>query len=108
VNFVPNLRHLIIEPAKLIYLLQTDPGKAKFFTATCGFDPTRPQEFDAALRQHPRHNPYYMVEHSAHGTKYDVRCSMLTPNGRNPCVLTVWMVDAGHSNPRFVTGYANP
>jgi hypothetical protein len=33
---------------------------------------------------------------------------MLTPNGRNPCVLTVWMVDAGHSNPRFVTGYANP
>jgi hypothetical protein len=107
VNFVPNSGSLSIDPPKLTYLLQTDPGKAKFFAA-CGFDPSRPHELDAALRQHPVLNPYYSVVHTSHGTKYIVRCSLPTPNRRNPCVRTVWIIDAGRTVPRFVTGYASP
>ena len=107
-NFVPNSGNLSIDPQKLTYLLQTDQGKAKFFVAICGFDPSRPHEFDAALRQHPVRNPYYNVTHTTHGVKYEVQCSMPTPNGRNPCVRTFWIIDAGRTMPRFVTGYASP
>jgi hypothetical protein len=31
-----------------------------------------------------------------------------SPDGRNPCALTVWIIDAGQEHPRFVSGYASP
>ena len=80
-NFVPNSGSLSIDPPKLTYLLQTDPGKAKFFVGVCGFVPTRSGEFADALRQHPVSNPYYSVTHTVHGMKRVVRCSTPTPNG---------------------------
>jgi hypothetical protein len=107
VSFVPNAGTVSIDPAKLNYLLATNAGKAKFF-ARFGFDPSRPHELDVALRQHPVLNPYYSVFHTVHGAKYVVRCSMPTPDRRNPCVLTVWMIDAGRMAPRLVTSYAAP
>jgi hypothetical protein len=84
----------------------SNPGKAKFFIGTCGFDPSRPHELDAALRQHPVLNPYDSWVQNKFGIKIAVKCSLPTPNGRNPCVRTVWMIDAGKTKPRFVTGYA--
>jgi hypothetical protein len=94
VSFVPNAGNVSIDPPKLTYLLEKNPGKAKFF-ARFGFDPTRPQELEVSLRQHPIQNQYHSVFHTAHGTKYVVRSSIPTPDRRNPCVITVWMIDAG-------------
>jgi hypothetical protein len=105
VTFVPDARNARVDPRKLIYLVTSQ--KAGFFIAH-GFDPGRPEEWIAALRQHPVRNRIENVFPTAHGVKYTVRCTLPSPNGRNPCAFTVWMVDAGQSEPRFVTGYASP
>jgi hypothetical protein len=57
VNFVPNSGNLSIDPQKLTYLLQTDQGKAKFFVAICGFDPS-----PAARTNSTRHSASILFE----------------------------------------------
>ena len=64
-SFLPNSGRLTIDPQKLTYLLQANPGKAKFF-APYDFDLSRPQEPAVALHQHPVRNPYYRVTHTVH------------------------------------------
>ncbi|MBV9734399.1 MAG: hypothetical protein JO209_00715 [Acidisphaera sp.] len=44
------------------------------------------------------------VENTGFGIKYVVRCVLTTPDGRDPCVLSVWIDDAV-GRPRFVTAY---
>ena len=90
-SFVPNAGNVSIDPPKLTYLLVTDQGKAKFF-AMFGFDPTRPQELEAALRWHVSRRHYDRIHPTVHGTKYLVRCSAPSPDGRNPCILTIWII----------------
>lgn len=94
-------------PARKIthYLLDaTSPegaGKAKFL-ALFGFDPTRPGELEAALLQHPFSHEVERVETTRHGDKHHVRCSLRTPDGRSPCMLTVWII-RGEAPPQLVT-----
>jgi hypothetical protein len=107
VSFVPDARHASVDPRKLTYLLVTNPAKARFFRLF-GFDPSRSQGLAAALRWHIRHQHFYRDVPTRHGTKYEVRCSLPTPDGRNPCVMSIWIVDAGQTIPRFVTAYAIP
>jgi hypothetical protein len=107
VSFVPNADKASIAPAKLNYLLVKDPGKAKFF-ALFGFDPTRPQELESTLCWHVYNQQYDSSSMTVHGTKYAVKCSAPTPDTRNPCIISVWIIDAGHTTPRFVTAYARP
>jgi uncharacterized protein DUF6883 len=42
---------------------------------------------------------------SKHGTKYVLECAMDTPDGNNPCVRSVWIMEAGQNSPRLVTAY---
>jgi hypothetical protein len=107
VSFLPNPYNVRIDLPKLIYLLTTDLGKAKFF-ALHGFDPSRPKELDAALRKHPVLHPFENMNLTPHGAKYTIRCSLPSPDGRNPCARSVWIFDLGHSEARFVTAYARP
>jgi hypothetical protein len=107
VSFVPNAGNAFIDPPKLTYLLQKNAGKAKFF-ALFGFDPGRPQELESALKWHVTQRHYDSICHSAHGTKYVVKCSAPTPDKWNPCILSTWIIDVGQSVPRLVTAYANP
>jgi hypothetical protein len=44
-------------------------------------------------------------EKSAFGDKYEVRGTLIGPSGRGARVVTVWIVLAGESAPRFVTAY---
>ncbi len=104
-TFLPNANNVEIDPRKLTYLLTT--GKAKFFILH-GFDSGRPMELDAALRAHPLRNPIENSFQTVHGTKYTVRCSFPSPDGRNPCILSTWIIDAGKTHPRLVTAYASP
>lgn len=101
-----NARHARIDPPKLTYLFAS--GKARFFVLH-GFDPLKLAELDAALREHPLRNPVESVIPSPpHGVKYTVRCSIASPDRRDPCTLTVWMINDGQTIPRFVSGYASP
>lgn len=42
---------------------------------------------------------------SFHGVKYVLEGVVRTPDGRNPRVRTVWVVDEGRNCPRLVTAY---
>jgi hypothetical protein len=89
------------------YLLDPDHRfggpKARFFLAL-GFSQAEWRAMAAALAAHPALNPIESTTTTRHGAKYVVRCSLATPDGRNPCVVTVWMKD-GDSPPRLVTAY---
>lgn len=79
--FVPNAVNAFVDAPKLTYLLVTEPGKAKFF-ALFGFDSSRPQELEAALKWHARNRHYERDFPTVHGVKYEVKCS--APDGRDP------------------------
>jgi filamentous hemagglutinin len=48
--------------------------------------------------------PILKVTENKWGRKFEVRCEMVTPDGRNPCLRTVWQV-TGETVPRLVTAY---
>ena len=97
-----------VSEAKITHYL-LDPNhpfggsKARFFLH-CGFSPADWRTMAEALAEHPVLNPVESTTATRYGAKYVVRCSLATPDGRNPCVVTVWMKD-GDAPPRLVTAY---
>ena len=77
--------------------------KARFFLAM-GFSDATWQAFANAIRRHPIDNPIQDTEATGYGLKMMVQCTLPTPDGGNPCIRTVWMVD-GAQMPRLVTAY---
>ena len=110
---LPNVANAIIADAKIArYLL--DPthsdqaaGKTKFFEAY-GFSSAGWMELKKALLDHPRVNELAASVASPFGEKYEVRCSIETPDGRNPCIVSIWIIEPPDSDPRFVTAYPYP
>ena len=42
---------------------------------------------------------------SPHGVKYVIEGVVATPSGTAPRICTVWILETGEDNPRFVTAY---
>ena len=89
------------------YLLNaTHPSgaaKARYFLAA-GFDPSRWEVFRDALANHPLTASLETLDPtSQYGEKRTYRCSVASPNGRNPCILTVWQQSGGDF--RLITAY---
>jgi hypothetical protein len=106
---LPNADASFIDASKLTdYLLSSShpdgKSKAKFFTAF-GFSVDAANQMNDALLQHGRTRPVIQETESKHGVKYVVECGIETPDERNPCIRTVWIVDAGQRSPRLVTAY---
>lgn len=76
--------------------------KAAFFKAF-GFDHAKWQALQSALLAHPQTNPLVGVQTDEWGTRYEVLCSIASPDGRNPCIRTVWQVTPGSACPRLIT-----
>jgi hypothetical protein len=98
-----------VAPAKVRdYLLNPDNsqnrGKSTLFTAF-GFRRDDWQELAAALQRHSIDNDIIETSVSPHSTKHVVRCQLMTPDGRNPCLTTVWIIDTGATLARLVTAY---
>jgi hypothetical protein len=104
VTILPAADTLQIDARKLVYLLTS--GKAGFFISH-GFSLLRPSELDAALRLHRVRNQVEDTFPTVHGVKFTVRCSLPSPDRRDPCPLTVWIVDPCRTQARFVTAYAS-
>jgi hypothetical protein len=78
--------------------------KSVFFRAF-GFSGDRLDVMIAALIAHPDLNPVEQVRTDQWGTRYVARCNVESPDGRNPCILTVWIVPPGQVDATLVTAY---
>jgi len=63
-------------------------------------------ELKKALLDHPRTNSVTKRITTPFGEKYEVSCSLVTPDGPNPCIVSVWIIEPPDPNPRLVTAYA--
>jgi hypothetical protein len=45
------------------------------------------------------------VDDTAFGTRYTVEGKILSPDGRNPRIRTVWLIETGRSGARLITAY---
>lgn len=107
---LPEAGSLIVEEGKIVdYLLnlahpQGGP-KAKYFRNR-GFTDGQWQLMADALKQHGATQPITASSKNRHGTKFEVKCQIITPDGTNPCILTAW-IQEGSKPPRLVTAHPN-
>lgn len=106
---MPNRERGTVSDAKMTgYLLshthETGRAKAGFFTRF-GFGQDEVERFREALMGHAMEREVESTEVTGFGTKYRLRCEVATPDQRNPCIITVWIVDSGSDAPRLVTAY---
>lgn len=105
---LPNAAAANVEESKVRdYLLNSghpqNGGKSRYFRAF-GFEAQQWVVMRDALIDHAMVNHLAGTSRSYHGTKHTVRCFIPTPDGRNPCITTVWIID-GDRPPRLVTAY---
>ena len=99
----------VVELEKITrYLLNLHIGmggaNAGFF-ATAGFDPDDPLSLARALGEHAALRPVIRRETTEFGEKCLVRCELVTPNGRNPCIVAVWFRPHHGATYRLITAY---
>lgn len=107
---LPNHESAVVAVPKIVsYLLNlaSDNGRAKarFFLAF-GFTIEAWEVMAEALKQHARdHEVTRLEERSPFGVHYIVEGALRTPDGRNPSVRVVWVIDEGNDAPRLVSAY---
>lgn len=79
-------------------------AKAHFFRRF-GFDLENWKELADALRAHGQSYEVAEVVESRHGKRYSVDGPLRSPDGRNPNVQTVWIVESGTREARLITAY---
>lgn len=111
-SLLPGVANATIADAKIRdYLLNRShpvgASKAKFFTSV-GFTLLDEAQFKRALLDHPLTNAISRQITTPYGEKYEVSCTLITPDGRNPCIVSVWAVEPPDPAPKLVTAYPNP
>jgi replicative DNA helicase len=106
---MPNNEQSIVSEDKILgYLLNDNheigKHKAAFFKRF-GFNITDIDLFRASLILHSYEREIDQVKDSHFGTKYELKCKINTPDKRNPCIVTVWIVENAGDIPRLVTAY---
>lgn len=106
---LPNREEAYIPPAKLEeYLLSETHSvgrlKASFLRAV-GFDLKNPAMLKRRLIEIAQAEDVTETIATPHGMKYVVEGSLQTPAGRLVQLRTVWIIETGQTNPRFVTAY---
>ena len=106
---LPNAEQAQVDREKITeYLLSlTHPdgaAKARFFMQL-GFRREDWGSFSEALRRHGGSCPVVKTMDSGYGTRYTIEGKLETPDGRNPWVRTVWLIEKGKRRPRLITAY---
>jgi len=104
---LPGIDVAIVGDAKLTddLLNPTHPrGAAKArFLAGFGFALERLDEARQAFLRHARQNEMSASQLNRFGTIFEIEGPLPSPDGRNPRVRLVWMIDQGQSAPRLIT-----
>jgi hypothetical protein len=108
VPFVPGVANCIFAKDKIVnYLLsESHPqgkSKCKFFNKF-GFSPNDPEKLEFALQSHPVDHEFVKAVWTDFGLRYEVECSIRSPDGRDPCVVSVWQENKD-GLPAFITAY---
>lgn len=99
---------LISEAKVTDYLLNPEhaAGKSKAaYFVRFGFSIDRYVDLLEALLAHPEDNGVVNVDTNEFGIKSVVECHLKTPDGRNPCIRSVWFLETGSKLQRLVTAY---
>jgi hypothetical protein len=106
---LPKAESAKINRAKLIrYLLSeghpVGRWKAKFFRGL-GFDEGNVESLEKSLIEIVMTEDIVATATSVHGEKYVVDGQITSPTGKRVKLRTVWIVDEGEEEGRFVTAY---
>jgi len=106
---LPHAEQAIVDETKVSgYLLNADhphgSKKARYFEEL-GFLLSEPKLLSDALKSLAIAGEVSQVRQTDYGPCYSVEGPLATPDGRNPRVRSVWMVDAGGVAPRLITAY---
>ena len=96
------------EPKLSGYLLAIDhaSGRSKaLFLNRLGFRQDQPDVLRRALLQHAADNAVSSVQSTPFGAKYLIEGRIAGPTGTAAAIRSVWFVETGERNPRFVTAY---
>ena len=109
IEILPNAYKSRVDREKIIeYLLcESHPdgrAKATFFTKF-GFAVEQWEVLAESLRKHGMTYPVVKTVKSVYGVRYCVEGPIETPNGSNPNIRTVWIVEEGCTEPRLITAY---
>ena len=58
-----------------------------------------------SLRAHGRTHEVTAIVESRFGTRHIVEGELVSPDGRNPLMRTLWILEKGEAAPRLVTAY---
>ena len=108
---LPNAEEAYTDEAKVAgYLLDPEhprnEGKAGFFFRH-GFTGEAWEVLTEALLRHAREGELAETRRNPYGAKYVVEGPIASPDGRDPKVRSVWIVESGTGSPapRLVTAY---
>ncbi len=107
---LPNVGNAEVPKSKVVnYLLdltsENGKTKARFFLAF-GFTIEAWEAMAEALKLHAStHEVARIEERLPFGVHYVIEGSLITPDGRNPDVRVVWIIDDGDDTPRLVSAY---
>jgi hypothetical protein len=106
---LPNATSATVADAKIRdYLLNPNHadngGKAAFFLRF-GFSQSAWHLLQTALPDHPLTNSVAATTPAQWGVMFEIRCNLQSPDGRNPCIQTIWTIEPISPHPEFVTAY---
>jgi hypothetical protein len=106
---LPNSENALFEDAKLDgYLLNAKhphgAHKARYL-GRFGFTAMDLDTARHALLEHGRSHDVVRVSQTGFGPRYVVESKLKTPDGRDPCIRTIWQMDDGEVAPRLITAY---
>lgn len=106
---LPNRTHAYIPENKLTEYLLSDThhigkAKAKFFNAF-GFDKSNITFLENGLIKIAQNETVRTIKPNPYGTKYIIDGKLDTPDGSQISVRTVWIIETGEYDPRFVTAH---
>jgi hypothetical protein len=104
---LPNVENAQVQREKLVgYLLasgHTVGGSKATFLARFGFTQENWPALQRALLQHASAHEVAASQVSDHGQFFEIVGPLSTPDGRNPTIRSVWLIDSGSSSPRLIT-----
>jgi hypothetical protein len=107
VLLLPNVQKAFVQQEKLVgYLLDAahkDGGPKAAFLNSFGFKPDNWRELRTALLQHAHSHDVTRTRSTVFGSVFEVIGQLSTPDGRNPTIKSVWMIDQGADAPRLIT-----